>query len=65
MSARWGLLLNQMGSNLTCLDLKGLYLFVGLEVQKVGFVSKKWLLKPKIAQKVNGIDQIVNDHFLG
>jgi hypothetical protein len=54
-----------MGSNLTCLDLKGLYLFVGLEVQKVGFVSKKWLLKPKIAQKVNGIDQIVNDHFLG
>ena len=40
------------------LDMLGpegsIYLFVGLEVQKVGFMSKKWLLKPKIAQKVNG-----------
>jgi hypothetical protein len=46
MSALWGLLLNQMGSNLTCMDLKGQSTSlrsVGLEDQKVGFVSKKWL----------------------
>ena len=43
-SAFWGLLLSQMGSNLTCLDLKGQSTSLrSVEVQKVGFVSKKWL----------------------